>query len=1446
MFDGGGSFGRGVDLGGKSKRAAGDRKQFLERQRKEKEARQEQQRKLQAAERIKRCLRSYVVLKSEKDSQRALFRKRLGDMKRVLSMPNVTVQMRAAVVLGLQKKMLPSFLWFFRSKEDTGLLAELLELITSTSTQTSTSSSWADSGWRIFAPDGNSTSDTTSPASAIESPALISDDSVSLFRWSKLLFLSVAHLTDRGGAQRSCSEEILLLLEHVQSAKVVERLSRVPAVFHFLRDSAITMGTNPMRKKARDRARLTSLWQKFAPSNIASSNISLAFLHDAFVARTQDYSTASKKMLVKEVFGRGREDGGSAPTSADGDGDVSMTPTGTGAAELQEPMSGTSATTDDLQGATTSRAFLDFRPHPGVRRCNPLVGFCEFIFSALLSKTLFAGNDVGCRWLSSYLTDNGAFLSSKTVLREYLFHYVAYSFLPVVKQPYVHAHGVQDMLAQLSALWLQRTMASGCFAGSESPSPFDPKAAASNGATPSTTASLYPTDSVTVSTSSTGSSFHNYNVKNSTSAVGVNSKYLSGRANENIGVELNRNAAREKARRAVAQLARLRNVGTDHPKLVLLAATGNLWSVLQSAVHPSLGSPAAPITGGNYSSNSSSSSISSTGVFHLLDLFSLLVDPEYDSKKLKIGEYMDADLRIQLSLKERRDFVKSLSEKCSLDDFLLCYFGSDLASPPHDSVLSVLAFSCKSFVTDLARKVLQKSADTWAREVLQKIAEAAGEGGGGATTIGGVVGTTSTGGSRNDLQIGGSSSSSSGGGAGGHQGRDLAQNMTQSSFTSNTLYILPFACVFRVQATVMYDTEFFSAEKNCLFPHLDQLATLVNRFAFLVLQDVENHFMSADSGRGGRGGPFAPAPPRRKRGGSWTDGGGDSDSEEHDGSLSDEDADLYRSLSGNKAGGGSMGLGSGNGISPGSGMPQTSGDGSTVQDASRMDIDQEGAILGTVVDKFGFTDFKNQPRRNFGRLPLFCLVQDKVCSLARTLYDRFRRRDVERELQTNATSSTTSAYTTARGGVTSSSTSSWTIAFSGGSCRRSNLVLTELPHCIPFEDRVSFLQEWIRQDQENRSNVRSPFFAMQGTRANIRRTHIVEDGFTAFQMMNEDQLRGAFRVVFIDANGETESGIDGGGLFKEFLLDLSRTAFAPDRGLFRETGERKLAPRPLREATLVYDSENMALQMFYFLGKVVGKAIYENCLLEPQFSRTFLNLLLNRPNTLDDLFALDRDFARNLIQTKESDVSEWGLYFCIDDSDLVSGGANAMDASIDLMPNGRNIPVTEENKISYIQRLAYYKTTTELERQSRAFKEGMLCVLDRHWLQQFDPYELNFLISGTPDLKFGDLEGCCTYAGGYTERSEVILWFWQILHNDFDHEQKGKFLQFVTSCSRAPLLGYASLHPPFCIHRVPDNERLPTASTCANLLKLPDYSSYTRLREKLLQAIYQGEGFHLS
>lgn len=93
--------------------------------------------------------------------------------------------------------------------------------------------------------------------------------------------------------------------------------------------------------------------------------------------------------------------------------------------------------------------------------------------------------------------------------------------------------------------------------------------------------------------------------------------------------------------------------------------------------------------------------------------------------------------------------------------------------------------------------------------------------------------------------------------------------------------------------------------------------------------------------------------------------------------------------------------------------------------------------------------------------------------------------------------------------------------------------------------------------------------------------------------------------------------------------------------------------------------------------------------------------------------------------------------------------------------------------------------------------------------------------------------------------------FWEVLES-FTPDEKAKFLHFVTSCSRPPTLGFKQLNPKFCIQISKDDSspnmpnKLPTSSTCMNILKLPDYKDPNKLKIKLLEAIYSGAGFDLS
>jgi ubiquitin-protein ligase E3 C len=268
------------------------------------------------------------------------------------------------------------------------------------------------------------------------------------------------------------------------------------------------------------------------------------------------------------------------------------------------------------------------------------------------------------------------------------------------------------------------------------------------------------------------------------------------------------------------------------------------------------------------------------------------------------------------------------------------------------------------------------------------------------------------------------------------------------------------------------------------------------------------------------------------------------------------------------------------------------------------------------------------------------------------------------------------------------------------------------------------------------------------------------------------------------------------------------------------------------------------LEMFEFLGRILGKAIFDRILVDLPLATFFLSKLLGEPNYTDDLESLDPEMYRNLMYLKHCDrktVEEMNLTFTIMDNEYEGG------KEVPLIPNGKDIPVTVENRIEYINRVAHYRMNVQIKQQCDAFLRGLCDVVNRQWIRIFSPHEMQLLISGvTEKINVIDLKRNCHYSGGYHESHPVIIWFWEVFE-ELPVEKQANLLQFVTSSPRAPLLGFRYLDPAFTIHKAEaDDSRLPTASTCMNLLKLPQYSSKQVLKNKLLYAIETHTGFDLS
>ncbi|XP_061385742.1 ubiquitin-protein ligase E3C isoform X2 [Danaus plexippus] len=401
---------------------------------------------------------------------------------------------------------------------------------------------------------------------------------------------------------------------------------------------------------------------------------------------------------------------------------------------------------------------------------------------------------------------------------------------------------------------------------------------------------------------------------------------------------------------------------------------------------------------------------------------------------------------------------------------------------------------------------------------------------------------------------------------------------------------------------------------------------------------------------------------------------------------------------------------------------------------------------------------------------------------------------------------------------------------------RTVTILREIPFVVPFSTRVLIFQGLLLREKHDHWYEMTNFNEGPSIIISVRRTHLYEDAFD--KLSQEPNLKLKLRVQLINQAGAEEPGVDGGGLFREFLSELLRSSFDPNRGLFRLTKDNMLYPNP--GVHLLYDDFPMH---YYFVGRMLGKALYENLLVELPLAEFFLaKLCSTREPDVHALASLDPGLYRGLLMLKahREDVSDLGLDFTIISDELGEQRIN------ELKPGGGNIPVTAENRIEYIHLVADYKLNRQIRSQCIAFKRGLTSVVNAEWLRMFSCRELQLLISGAEvPIDLVDLRRHTQYGGGFSDSHPTVQCFWKVLEGFTDHQRR-QLLKFVTSCSRPPLLGFKDLQPPFCIQSAGGSERLPSSSTCMNLLKIPEYHSQDVLADKLLYAIQAEAGFELS
>lgn len=355
---------------------------------------------------------------------------------------------------------------------------------------------------------------------------------------------------------------------------------------------------------------------------------------------------------------------------------------------------------------------------------------------------------------------------------------------------------------------------------------------------------------------------------------------------------------------------------------------------------------------------------------------------------------------------------------------------------------------------------------------------------------------------------------------------------------------------------------------------------------------------------------------------------------------------------------------------------------------------------------------------------------------------------------------------------------------------------------------------------------------------NVQRDTTFLDSYRSLHFRSAEEIKRSRLVIKFKG----EEGVDAGGLTREWYQVMSRQMFNPDYALFQPVASDRTTFHPNRTSSI----NDNHLFYFKFIGRIIGKAIYDNKLLDCHFSRAMYKRILGKHVSLKDMENLDPDYYKSLLWMLENDITDIITEtFSIEADDY--GETNV----IDLKPDGHNIPVTEENKAEYVRLVCEYRLIESVSDQLDHFLEGFHDIIPKDIVSIFDEQELELLISGLPDIDIDDWRNNSEYQN-YSPSSPQIKWFWRAVRS-MDPEERAKLLQFVTGTSKVPLNGFKELvgmHgiSKFSIHRAfGSKDRLPSSHTCFNQIDLPMYDSYENLREALLKAITEGsESFEIA
>jgi len=356
-------------------------------------------------------------------------------------------------------------------------------------------------------------------------------------------------------------------------------------------------------------------------------------------------------------------------------------------------------------------------------------------------------------------------------------------------------------------------------------------------------------------------------------------------------------------------------------------------------------------------------------------------------------------------------------------------------------------------------------------------------------------------------------------------------------------------------------------------------------------------------------------------------------------------------------------------------------------------------------------------------------------------------------------------------------------------------------------------------------------------RMNVRRQYLLGDSVDAVMSLSRKDLRKLWRFEFIG-----EMGIDAGGLAREWFQLVTQEIFDPDMGLWQSSAANQMCMEINPSSEFCCEDH---LVYYRFLGRVMGKALFDRQLVVGHMVQHLYKHILGWPVTFGDLEQVDEEIYNNLKQIETmgkngDDLEELYLDFTTTKEILDH------KEEVELVEGGADIEVDNDNYPEYLEANLKYRLLDRVKPQMNELLLGFFDVIPEPLLTIFDFQELELIMCGMPKIDMDDWKDNTEYSGEYDEEGphhKVCQWFWEVV-SDFDQEMRARCLQFVTGTSGVPARGFGVLQGndgnvrKFTIHGISISICLyPRAHTCFNRIDLPIYETKDDLYERLKLAV---------